>query len=154
MATPDKPKSPRDETFREKPNRERPWQPPSLLPDPNPRVGLHHRWVRKEVMGQEDRANVARRAREGYAPVPASEYTELAEFATPQGTIENGGQILCAIPSEVSDDRRKYFDEMNQRQVQAADHNFMHEARPSDKMPLLESKRDSETEFGQGRADR
>ena len=61
-------RTPRVDQTRAKQARTEPWKPPSMLEAPPPPEGYKHRWIRSEVMGFDDRKNVAARAREGYDP--------------------------------------------------------------------------------------
>ena len=53
--------------------RRRPWTPPSRLDAPPAPEGFKHRWIRAEVNGQLDKANVYSRLREGYELVRLEE---------------------------------------------------------------------------------
>ena len=70
---------------REKTARRQPWRPPSRLDAPEPPAGFSYRWIRAEIMGQEDKKNVASRMREGYEPVRLE---ELGDFDAP--TVDDG----------------------------------------------------------------
>ena len=48
-----------------------------MLPDPHPRDGFVHRWVRLATLGVIDPTNMNTRLREGWVPVLASEYPEI-----------------------------------------------------------------------------
>ena len=62
-------RTPREMQTREKAERKKSWTRPSALPTPEPREGLHYRWIRTSMLGQTDNPNVSRRFREGYQPV-------------------------------------------------------------------------------------
>ena len=64
----------RDDETREAESREAPWLPPSVLPDPNQRPGIVHRWVRTASMGQPDPVNISQSFREGWTPVNGADY--------------------------------------------------------------------------------
>ena len=46
--------------------RRNPWRPVRSLETPTPPEGYTYRWIRESMLGQEDRANVSRRLREGW----------------------------------------------------------------------------------------
>ncbi len=45
--------------------RRKPWRPVRKLETPPPPPGFVYRWIRESMLGNEDRANVSRRLREG-----------------------------------------------------------------------------------------
>ena len=59
----------------ERSNNERPkhWTPPSSLDAPKPKDGFVHRWLRYEIAGFQDTANMSKRLREGYELVKSEE---------------------------------------------------------------------------------
>lgn len=116
-------RSPRDNDTREAASRETPWQPPNALPDPHPRPGIVHRWVRTASMGQPDPVNVSQSFREGWAPVPASEYPELKILSDqqtrwPEG-VEVGGLLLCSASAILMRKRSEYYRTMTRSQMQS-----------------------------------
>lgn len=141
----------RDLQTREKELRVASWQPAQLLPEPNPRDGWVHRWVRISLMGEADSMNPSVRMREGWEPCLASEYPELmlsrdnnSQF---KDNIVIGGLMLCKMPVEASEARKKYFENASAQQLQSVDHNFMRENDP--RMPLF-AERKSKVSFGKG----
>ena len=68
---------PRDLTTRDVTQRPQTWMPPQNLPEPNPRPGWVHRWIRTSLMGQNDPTNASAKMREGWEPVRAEDYPEL-----------------------------------------------------------------------------
>ena len=70
-------RTPRNTETREKTERKKGWSRPSALPAPEPRDGLHFRWIRTSTLGNSDNTNVSARFREGYTPVKASDFPEL-----------------------------------------------------------------------------
>jgi len=56
---------PRSFEARESTERNKSWQPPSVLPTPTPADGFTFRWVRTSLMGAPDPTNVSARFREG-----------------------------------------------------------------------------------------
>jgi hypothetical protein len=62
--------------------------------------------------------------------------------------IEVAGLLLCKAPKELMDQRKAYFAQKNQAQIESVDNNFMREN--DQRMPLFREKR-STTSFGSGR---
>ena len=67
-------RTPRSADTRAKKARRKTWQPPSMLDAPEAPPGYKHRWLRAEVRGHDDRANMSKRIREGFEPVRADEH--------------------------------------------------------------------------------
>ena len=140
----------RSSQTREKTARRQPWRPPSRLDAPEPPAGYQYRWIRAEVMGQEDKKNVAARMREGYEPVRLE---ELGDFDAPtiddgamKGVVSVGGLLLAKIPVEIAQERKAYFANQTADQQQAVDNNLMREQHPS--MPIDNPNRQSRVSFG------
>ncbi len=127
------------------------WRPPDVLPSPNPRPGWTHRWIRISIQGKDDASNISSKLREGYEPCKAEEYPELMMHAVSEGRfkggIENGGLLLCRIPSEFLAQRAAYYANQNKAQMESVDNNFLRESNP--KMPLF-AERKSSVSFGSG----
>ena len=125
--------------------RREPWKPPSMLDAPPPPEGYKHRWIRAEVMGFDDRKNVAARSREGYELVRGEEYPDFdiptGEDGKHAGVIGVGGLLLARVPVEITEDRNKYFRDMTQNQMAAVDNDLAREQHPA--MPI--SKPDGQT---------
>ena len=145
-----KTKTSRSSQTREKTARRQPWRPPSRLDAPEPPDGYHYRWIRAEVMGQEDKKNVASRMREGYEPVRLE---ELGDFDAPtvddgamKGVVSVGGLLLAKIPKEIVDERNEYFRQQTEDQQEAVDNNLLREQHPS--MPIDNPSRQSRVSFG------
>lgn len=126
--------------------------PPSALPDPSPRPGWVHRWIAASVMGENDPSNVSKRFREGWEPVKAEDYPELAFAGDKNGNVEIGGLILCALPEETAQAREEYYAKMTRSQMESVDNNFMQQN--DARMPLFKESKTSTTrgrgEFGSG----
>ena len=137
---------------RDKKTRKKVWQPPSMLDAPDAPPGYQHRWVRAEVRGHDDRANMSKRIREGFEPVRAEEYPNFdaptIEDGKHAGVIGVGGLILAKIPEETVDERNDYFQGKTAEQLQGVDNDLMREADP--RMPLRQSdmRRSTKVEFG------
>ena len=145
-----KTKTSRSSQTREKTARRQPWRPPSRLDAPEPPDGYHYRWIRAEVMGQEDKKNVASRMREGYEPVRLEELGDFdaptIEDGTMKGVVSVGGLLLAKIPKEIVDERNKYFRQQTEDQQEAVDNNLLREQHPS--MPIDNPSRQSRVSFG------
>jgi alpha-amylase/alpha-mannosidase (GH57 family) len=133
---------------RERESRAHSYTPPQQLPDPDPQDGYTFRWVRTHFMGQSDARNVAMMRREGYEPVRLEDHPEMAYIVDDpsklSGNVEIGGLMLCKQLEEKTKARQAYYDELNRKQIQSVDNNFMRENDP--RMPLFTEKR-SEVSF-------
>ena len=140
----------RSSQTREKTARRQPWRPPSRLDAPEPPAGFQYRWIRAEVMGQEDKKNVASRMREGYEPVRLEELGDFdaptVEDGTMKGVVSVGGLLLAKIPKEIVDERNEYFRQQTEDQQEAVDNNLLREQHPS--MPIDNPSRQSRVSFG------
>ena len=67
----------REHETREETQRPMTWRPPSLLPDPDPRPGWRHRWVRVTLLGQADDRNVSVRYQDGFEACKWEDYPEM-----------------------------------------------------------------------------
>jgi len=130
------PREPRTLENRENEKREQSWEPASILPDPDPQEGWVFRWIRTSMVGNADNTNVSKRFREGWEPVRAEDHPELqimsdhkSEWGA-KGGIEVGGLLLCKAPQETVDQRRAYFHNHAESQMQAVDNNYMRENDP------------------------
>ena len=139
-----------------KPNRNKPWTPPSSLDAPPAPQGFVHRWIRTESVGFMDTGNVSKKLREGWEFVRAEEIkNELGDHNYPviqqgqyQGLIGVGGLVLARIPEEVVMERREYFRKITADQVKAVDNDILREQRPE--MPV-NIDRQTRVSFGGGR---
>ena len=144
-------RKPREAESRELAQRPDAWKPPEVLPEPNPRPGWAHRWVRISMQGNSDPGNIASKLREGYEPVRAEEYPEMMMHATEEGRfkggIEIGGLLLCRIPSEFLVQRAKFYEDQNKANMESVDNNFM---RDSDPRMQKFAERQTKVTFGSG----
>ena len=139
-----------------KPVRNKPWTPPSSLDAPPAPQGFVHRWIRTELMGQEDTGNVSKKLREGWEFVRSEEIqNKLGDHSYPviqkgqyQGLIGVGGLVLARIPTEIVEQRKQYFKNLTADQVKAVDQDILREQRPE--MPINVN-RQSRVTFGGGR---
>jgi hypothetical protein len=145
-------RAPRSADTRDSEARLKPWQPPSLLDAPTPPDGYIYRWLRESMVGQEDKANMSKRIREGWEPVRAEEHPEFeaptVEDGRHIGVIGVGGLILAKMPIETVNQRRAYYKQMAADQMQAVDSNLMRES--DSRMPISQPNRNSQITFGKG----
>ena len=142
----------RDTETRETSQRKKAWAPASRVPSPSKEDGYSYRWVRTATLGQADNTNVSAKFREGWEPVRADEHPELmvqsdidSRF---EGNVEVGGLLLCKNSKENVESRKDYYAEMNRRQIESVDNNFMRENDP--RMPLLRPEKRTKVSFGSG----
>lgn len=144
-------RQPRALESRERAQRPAAWRPPETLPQPDPRPGWVHRYIRLSTMGTADPSNISSKLREGYEPCKADEYPEMMMHATTEGrfkgNIEVGGLLLCRIPEEFLKQRAEYYANQNKAQMESVDNNFMRESDP--RMPLF-AERKTKVSFGSG----
>lgn len=136
-------KIPREQETREESQRPMTWRPPSLLPDPNPRPGWRHRWIRVSILGQVDDRNVSVRYQDGFEACKWEDYPEMeAKMPTVKnktGNIETGGVMLCRAPQEMVDQRNAYYQKQSTDYMSSVNNNFMRESDP--RMPLFNQSR-------------
>lgn len=142
----------REQTTRDAEAREMPWLPPNALPEPNPRPGVEHRWVRASSMGQADPVNVSRSFREGWSPVAGAEYPELklmSDHGTrwPEG-IEVGGLLLCSAPAARIRMRSEHYSALTARQMQSVNDQLEAEQDPRFRTMFRNHKTDISRGFG------
>jgi|TARA_Y100000310_G_scaffold324915_1_gene387537 hypothetical protein len=145
-------KTSRTAETRDKKSRPQPWRPPSALDAPEPPPGYKHRWLRVESLGFDDKKNISSRLREGFELVRAEEYPDFEaptiDNGKHAGVIGVGGLVLARIPTEIVEQRNKYFAEKTDSQMEAVDNNLFREQHPS--MPI-HSNRDTRVTFGGGK---
>lgn len=128
------------------------WQPASTLPEPDKQPGYAYRWVRVATNGEKDPRNISSKLREGWEPVSISEQPQFRMLVDPDSrfkdNIEVAGLLLCKAPEELMEQRKQFFANKNQAQMDSVDNNFMREN--DARMPLFREKR-STTSFGKGK---
>ncbi len=144
-------RQPRALESRERAQRPAAWRPPETLPQPDPRPGWVHRYVRLSTMGTSDPSNISSKLREGYEPCKAEDYPELMMHATTEGRfkggVEIGGLLLCRIPEEFLKQRAEYYANQNKAQMESVDNNFLSEN--DHRMPKF-AERSTKVSFGSG----
>lgn len=145
-------RDPRDVEVRDAVMRVENWSQPDILPMPEPQEGWVFRYVRTSIHGVADNRNVSMRMREGWEPVKLEDHKELmvipdhgSEWGK-KGCVEIGGLLLCKAPKKLMDQRRKFFEDQANKQLQAIDSNLMKEADP--RMPILAPDRRTSVTFG------
>ena len=147
--TNEKIKTPRASQTRTAEKRPTTWTPPSSLDAPRPKDGYRHRWIRLEIMGQDDTKNISSKLRSGWELVRADEYPR-ENFSTITegkytGVIGHGGLALARIPEEVAKARNEYFARRTQESEQAIKNDLLKDQHPS--MPI-NSDRQTRVTFG------
>ena len=142
-------KTPRASQTRTTEKRPTTWTPPSSLDAPRPKDGYRHRWIRLEIMGQDDTKNISSKLRSGWELVRADEYPG-ENFSTITegkytGVIGHGGLALARIPEEVAKARNEYFARRTQESEQAIKNDLLKDQHPS--MPI-NSERQTRVTFG------
>jgi hypothetical protein len=148
-------RTPRSAETRAKDTARKPWRPPSMLDTPPAPEGYTYRWIRAELVGEEDRKNVMSRMREGFELVRSE---EIQDFDLPSmddgrhaGVVAVGGLLLAKIPNETRDERNAYFNDRAKLQQDAVDNDLMKESDPSS--PMLKPQRTTSVTFGGGKRD-
>ena len=133
----------------------KPWSPPSTLDTPPAPEGYTYRWIRAEIVGQEDRKNITSRLSEGFDLVRSDELdsSDQDRFDTLQqgkhaGVVARGGLLLAKIPNETREERNSYYAQRAKTQQDAVDNDLMKESDPSS--PMLTPQRSSKVTFGGG----
>ena len=145
-------RAPRSAETRAKDTARKPWRPPSMLETPPSPEGYTYRWIRAEVVGQEDKKNVMSRLREGFDLVRIE---EIGDFELPSiddgkhaGVVSVGGLLLAKIPNETREERNAYFADRAKSQQDAIDNDLMKESDPA--APILRPERKTSVTFGGG----
>lgn len=111
---------------------DKPWTPPHNLTAPEPRPGMAQRWIRTELGGTDDSANLARSMQEGWKlrsadsvpdnfPVPTISHGKHA------GAIGVQGLVLCEMPKTRLAQREAYYAAQNKRQNDAVTADLLNE---------------------------
>jgi len=134
---------------RDKESRKKVWTPPSSLDAPPAPNGFRHRWIRAEVLGQEDGKNMSGKIRSGWELVRADEYPDhdfpSIEDGKYKGVIGVGGLVLARIPEELAKQREAYFNKRTRDRDEAINNEPLKDQHPS--MPI-NSERQTRVTFG------
>ena len=148
-------RTPRSSDTRDNESRLKPWQPPSLLDAPIPPSGYVYRWLRESMVGQDDKANMSKRIREGWEPVRSEDHPEFEaptiDDGKHAGVIGVGGLILAKMPIETVQQRRAYYAKMSSDQMEAVDNNLMRES--ASRMPISSPNTQSKVTYVSGGTD-
>jgi hypothetical protein len=84
------------------------------LETPKAPDGVHYRWVRNELLGEDHSGNVHERSRQGYEPVKPEELgvgwqADVLDTGKHAGTVRSGDLILMKVDQEIADQRNDYF---------------------------------------------
>ena len=143
-------RTPRNTETREKTGRKKGWSRPSALPTPEPRDGLHFRWIRTSTLGQSDNTNVSSRFREGWTPVRKDDHPNLQVVSDIDSrftdNIEVGGLLLCQNATENVQARRDAQLQQAESQMEAVDNSYLRNSDP--RMPVLNPERSTRSSFG------
>jgi hypothetical protein len=112
---------------------------------------MKYRWIRAEMMGEQDKTNIGKKFREGYVPVHPDEIDESYNLPTVDdgkhaGVIGVGGLILAKIPEETVGERNAYYRNLTRSQTRAIDNDLQKESHPA--MPIGAPERQTRTTFG------
>ena len=147
--TNDKMKTPRASQTRATEKRPTTWTPPSSLDAPRPKDGFKHRWIRLEILGQDDSKNVSSKLRSGWELVRADEYPEsqypIVKDGKYAGVIGVGGLVLARIPEEIAKSREASFRKQIEAREEAIENDLYKDQHKS--MPI-NSDRQTRVTFG------
>ena len=144
----------RDSETHAKSPRRKPWRPVRKLDTPPAPPGYTYRWIRESMLGQEDRANVSRRLREGWELVRGTDLPSDWQLPTADdhsrnaGIVSNEGLLLAKIPDETIQERHDYYQGKSQDAVNALDNSMFNETRKDGRYVKYDPKRDSRVSFG------
>lgn len=131
--------------------RERSWQPPTMLPTPDPRDGYGFRWIRKQTLGEDDLSNWSRKIREGWEPVNPQDVPEISAAFTQDKRgrmIEVGGLVLCRMPVEMIRQRDAYYQRMNNLAVESVEETYLRDGGNDDRMKKSVERRSEVKSYG------
>ncbi len=106
------------------------------------------------MLGQEDRANVSRRIREGWELVRGTDLPEewrslpTMDNGRHEGVVYNEGLLLAKIPNETVEERRAYYRAKSQEATDALDNTMFNETRGDSRYVKYDPQRDSNVTFG------
>jgi hypothetical protein len=144
----------RDSETHAKTPRRKPWRPVRKLDTPPPPPGYTYRWIRESSLGQEDRANVSRRIREGWELVRGTDLPSdwplptADENSRHAGIVYNEGLLLAKIPNETVKERHEYYSGKSQDAVSALDNTIFSDSRKDGQYVKYDPQRDTQVSFG------
>ena len=143
----------RESESHDKNSRRQPWRPVRKLETPVPPAGYEYRWIRESMLGVEDKANVARRIREGWELVRGSDLPDeysypVAESGRHAGLVYSEGLLLAKIPTETREERNAYYEDQARMKKEALDNNMFNESRKDSRYVKYDSDRKSNVTFG------
>lgn len=130
------------------------WKPSRLLPEPPFDDDVDYRWVRSKMRGVDDSANVSRKLREGWEPVPKTQdvldsMRMICDIKSNYPDyIESSGNILMRRAKSISRQASKFMAQKAQDQIDAVDNDLM--KLNDSRMPLFNNSRTDIT-YGKGR---
>ena len=134
-------------------SRRKPWRPVRKLETPDAPEGYEYRWIRESMLGQEDKANVARRIREGWELVRGSDLPDEYSYPTAEtgrhaGLVYSEGLLLAKIPTQTRDERNAHYEEQTRLRTEALDNSMFNEASKDGRYVKYDSNRKSNVTFG------
>jgi hypothetical protein len=108
--------------------------------------GKVFRWLRTQTRGQLDPRNLSMKFREGWVPVPATEYPEMAQQLPQQvetrfpGMVEVGSVILGVNSAARMEERKRYYARLTDQQITSLD-NSMFKLEDKRRMPMFKSRK-------------
>ena len=143
----------RESESHDKNTRRQPWRPVRKLETPPAPEGYEYRWIRESMLGQEDRANVSRRLREGWELVRGTDLPSEFEYPTADsgrhaGLVYSDGLLLAKIPVETRMESNAYYEEETRRKKEALDNNMFNESRKDGRYVKYDANRKTDVTFG------
>ena len=109
--------------------RKKTWSIAGKLDTPPAPDGVQYRWIRHELLGDNQNANVHGRSRQGYEIVTPEELGDehsydVLDTGKHAGTVRSGDLILMKIDQDVANQRKEYFQSLTDRQAKSAKKDF------------------------------
>lgn len=134
-------------TREESGSRKKAWTPVAKLATPEAPEGYKYRWVRHELMGEDQASNVYDRTRQGYEPVKPEELegflVDKMEGGKHDGVVRSGDLILMKVPVEIAESRNEYFENQARRMQAAVDQEL--DVNQNEEMPIHRTNKSSVT---------
>lgn len=117
------------------------WKPSSMIPDVPKSKEWGFRWVRATTFGESDAVNMDNAFRDGWRPATPDDVPELHHLQGKDGRGEDilvfGGLILCKMPTDMIEQRDKYFRQKAENQMASVNQQLKDQAREDKRMPLF-----------------